>query len=175
MAEPGVHDRRDEGHRTGATLASSIESESVAEPRASKGRSLEVPRDGHPAEPLDQIARSSTTTAIEVHVIEGTRLPFRHTGTPPPFAATDRSELHPPRRAERVRTPGRAGGRARVADQPAPDLAEPAVAESPAIHVTIGRVEIRAAIPPAAQNKRPSVRSSLSLDEYLGKPARRDR
>jgi len=65
-------------------------------------------------------------------------------------------------------------GRARTDDRSTSD-ADEAVSESPAIHVTIGRVEIRAAVPPPAQNKRAPTRTGLSLDEFLGKPVRSDR
>jgi hypothetical protein len=42
-------------------------------------------------------------------------------------------------------------------------------AEPPSVHVTIGRIEVRAVAPPAPATARPSARhpSPLSLDEYL--------
>jgi hypothetical protein len=51
---------------------------------------------------------------------------------------------------------------------PAVSLLQPSPKEPPAIHVTIGRVEVRAMMP-AAQVKPPPERSApkMSLDDYL--------
>jgi hypothetical protein len=49
----------------------------------------------------------------------------------------------------------------------APDIERPAVPESPTIHVTIGRVEIRAAVPAPAVRKAQSRPPGMSLEQYL--------
>lgn len=49
----------------------------------------------------------------------------------------------------------------------APDIERPAVPEGPTIQVTIGRVEIRAAVPAPATRKAQSRPPAMSLEQYL--------
>jgi hypothetical protein len=56
-----------------------------------------------------------------------------------------------------------------LADPPPP--AQPPPAE-PTVQVTIGRLEVRAAIPAPAPEPRPKPRTSVSLDEYLDRRSR---
>jgi hypothetical protein len=51
---------------------------------------------------------------------------------------------------------------------PAVSLLQPSLKEAPAIHVTIGRVEVRAVTPPVAAPKpAPKSAPKLSLEDYL--------
>lgn len=62
----------------------------------------------------------------------------------------------------------------RLANPRNPEIVSPAAASSsPAIQVSIGRVEVRAVFPePAPSAPAPRPRSTVSLDEYLNQPAR---
>ncbi len=72
-----------------------------------------------------------------------------------------------PRRDVQMPEPLRPGSFTRARDHGLMQSAD-ATARPPAIHVTIGRLEIRAVTPPAAQPRSPSARAPLvSLENYL--------
>ncbi len=93
-----------------------------------------------------------------------------------PVSPTGSTEPASPSPADRPGAPAVAG-RVR-ARQPSlrPPADEPAVAASaaaPAVTISIGHIDVRAALPPAPARSRPAFRPRVSLDEFLA--ARQDR
>ena len=83
--------------------------------------------------------------------------------TPPPQLAdqTTRTTTINTRRALPAKTP----------ESPTPNAQSPVIEkQEPTIHISIGRIEVRAVTPPAAP-RRESTRAPMSIDEYV---ARRD-
>jgi len=146
----------DRDDRRDGSIASPVESGRSVEARAPQDRSPEV----------SARARGEHHYALEAETFEPVPLFARQTTPAPAVVTATRSE--PP-------ASNRANVRARPVVPSAHESSEPDTADLPAIHVTIGRVEIRAAVAPAVQHKRPAAKPGLSLDEYLGKPARGDR
>ena len=85
-------------------------------------------------------------------------------------ADTAPSEGLPPALPEAPLVPSGPGQSAALERQPAMPAPEsrPKSREAPSVHVTIGRVEVRAhTAPPPPRERRPSVGSALSLQDYL--------
>ena len=138
---------------------------------------------GRPGRDLDVPARPPEALRKAVEQRERDRAPSRGpTREPDRSPLGDRIATESVRHAERPRpetTSPAPQPRERVARLEAvftpqvsrpvavPDIERPAVPEGPTIHVTIGRVEIRAAVPAPAVRKAQSRPPAMSLEQYL--------
>ncbi len=155
-----------------------------APPEPETPRSQEIPR----AEPASQRARAEPVgTRIKQHSVERRfeTLVREHTvqrvreiipsGQPPP-----RSPAPPPEQASRREPPARqnpaplapapASRRAAISQRATP---APAPAPEPVVHVTIGRVEVRAVQAPASKPTARPREPRMGLDDYLARRERR--
>jgi hypothetical protein len=117
-------------------------------------RSADRPRRAQPAlEPESQPAERTPAATGDTNGIERPR-------------AAARAAL--PDQRETPTLPSPTAFTPKVSIRPAPpEIARPAAAESPTIHVTIGRVEIRAATAPPVPRRASPRPPAMSLEQYL--------
>jgi len=117
--------------------------------------------------------RERTITVPETERSENTPpperiLPHRHDEEPPRVSATEPTRIAPPQR-ERVTRTSVERDRPRRAAHPPETVEKPIDPIEPVIHVSIGRIEVRAVA--AAEPQRKTRRPPMSIEEYT---ARRD-
>jgi len=102
------------------------------------------------------------TTAKPLPADDHTAIPSRPIVTPViERVVQERSDRVQPQASQARFAPRATAPQSRKAEQPPPAV------EPPTIHVTIGRIEVRATSPAAAAKHSPRSTSTLSLDEYL--------